>query len=179
MPIAARLGDDNDAVEESPEQVLARLARYTESLRRASPSPIDGSAPPALPPALRARFAAAPPVVSPPSARVVTTPTPPPANGVAQTQNLSGAEARDWRYSAERARRLSTSALRATLFGQLLAAVACVGVVAAFVRLDRPVAYAIVAVMVAGGAIAVVRRIPLALWWTFGVLLGAMLGMWS
>ena len=172
MPIAARLRDDNEHVEESPEQVLARLARYTESLKRPSPSPIDGSAPPPRPPAFHARSApSAPPATAPRTPPTVATPTSP--------VNVAEAPARDWRWSADPTRRLSTSALRATLVGQLLAAIACVGAVVAFVRLDRTVAYAIVAVMIAGGMIAAARHVPLALWWTFGALLGAMLGLFS
>ncbi len=100
-------------------------------------------------------------------------------DSVRSTDTVAPAPARDWWHSTDRERRLRTSALRATLFGQLLGVIACVGAIFAFMRFDRVVAYAVVAVMIAAGAIAVARRVPLALWWTFGAVLGAVLGIWS
>ena len=100
-------------------------------------------------------------------------------DSVRAPDTVAPAPARDWWHSTDPERRLRTSALRATLFGQLLGVIVCVGAIFAFMRFDRVVAYAVVAVMIAAGGIAVARRVPLALWWTFGAVLGAVLGIWS
>jgi hypothetical protein len=154
-------------VEESPDQVLARLARYAESLKRPSPSPIDGTAPPPRPPVLHPRPAA-------PGAQVAAWQD----TGVAR-ETVTPAPARDWWHAIGPERRLKTSALRATLFGQLLGVITCVVSIFAFMRFERVVAYTVVSAMILVGAIAAARRVPLALWWTFGAVLGAVLGMWS
>ena len=93
IPIAARLRDDNEHVEESPEQVLARLARYAESLKRPSPSPIDGAPPPPRPQVLHARPPA--PSVRPSTSVRTLPPTCRRAN---------------WWHSSDPERRLRTSA---------------------------------------------------------------------
>ena len=93
--------------------------------------------------------------------------------------NMAPAPPREWSHSTGPKQNLTTSALRSTLFGQLLGAIACVCAIVAFMRFDRAVAYALVAAMLVLGAIAVARRVPLALWWTFGTVLGAVLGIWS
>ncbi len=49
----------------------------------------------------------------------------------------------------------------------------------AFVRFDAVTAFAVVGVMVVLGLIAAARRVPVALWWTVGAVLGGLLGRWS
>ncbi|HEY5165253.1 MAG TPA: hypothetical protein VIJ44_04810 [Acidimicrobiia bacterium] len=69
--------------------------------------------------------------------------------------------------------------MRATVAGHVLAVVACVFAVLCFEHLDHTVALAVVAVAAAIGLIASARRVPLALWWTLGMVIGGALGRWS
>jgi len=66
-----------------------------------------------------------------------------------------------------------------TLLGLLCSVGGCVLAVLAFERLEPGVAFGIVGAMVAAGLIAAARRVPVALWWTIGVLIGGALGRWS
>ena len=66
-----------------------------------------------------------------------------------------------------------------TLFGLFLAAVAAAVAILAYEHLSSGAALAIAGVMIAGGLIAAARRIPTALWWTIGAVIGGALGHWS
>ncbi len=66
-----------------------------------------------------------------------------------------------------------------TIFGLLLAVVASGGAVLAFEDLSARVALAIVGVMVVVGVTATAKRVPAALWWTMGAVIGGALGHWS
>lgn len=143
-------------MEESPEQVLARLARYHDALNRAPRSPSSGRRP--------------------------TSPGPP----VVQWGAADGAgdellpkSARAGRYSPGSEHATTLGTLGATLFGHLLAVLGCALAVLAFERLDSNVALGIVIAASAAGVIAVARRVPLAVWLTLGVVVGGVLGRWS
>ena len=86
---------------------------------------------------------------------------------------------REWRYSSESKWGQIRSAVPATVFGQFLAVLTCTLTLVAFEQFDATVAIALVAAGAAVGVLAAVRRIPLALWWTFGIVLGGVLGRWS
>jgi len=87
--------------------------------------------------------------------------------------------ARAWDYSAGTARAVTLSVVRATIAGHVLAVIACVFGVLCFEHLDRTVALAVIGVATAIGLIASARRVPLALWWTLGIVIGGALGRWS
>jgi hypothetical protein len=92
---------------------------------------------------------------------------------------LARGSARAWDYSTGTARAVTLSVVRATVAGHVLAVIACVFGVLCFEHLDHTVAVAVVAVAAAIGLIASARRVPLALWWTLGVVIGGALGRWS
>jgi hypothetical protein len=75
--------------------------------------------------------------------------------------------------------RLGQSAVLVTLFGLFLAALAAAVAIAAYEHLSSGAALAIAGVMTAGGLVAAARRIPTALWWTIGAVIGGALGHWS
>ncbi len=89
------------------------------------------------------------------------------------------ASPRVWRHA--RARELGTSlgTVRATLVGHLVAVLACAFAVLAFEHASSSVAVAVVVVAMAAGVTALARRVPLAVWWTLGVVIGGALGRWS
>jgi hypothetical protein len=163
--------DDDGTVEESPEQVLARLVRYADRLNGAgsvgaAPNG-DAEATVTAPPVLRLRTPG-------PDARAA-------AWGGAQDAATEGVSApqREWRYSPDSMWRQTRAAVPATVFGQFLAVLACTLAVVAFEQFDATVAVELVAAGALVGVLAAARRVPLALWWTFGVLLGGVLGRWS
>ena len=138
---------DNRSVEESPEQVLARLARYRDSLKAAPRAPVavwDAGN----------RVRAEPRVEPAPSARA-------------------------WRYSPGPELGLTLNSVRTTLVGHLLAVLGCAFMVLAFEHASALIAEGVVVVAAAAGLVALVRRVPLAVWWTLGVVIGGALGRWS
>jgi len=138
--MSARPGQapDNAAqVEESAEQILARLIRYRDSLPRPPRPLLEGRPGLVAPPAPVRRYPARP----------------------------------RWRPAA--------GSVAATFFGQLLAVLACTLAVLSFERFDASTALGVVLAATAIGVIASARRIPLALWWTVGVVIGGALGRWS
>ena len=138
---------DNRPVEESPEQVLARLARYRDSLKTAPRAPVavwDAGN----------RVRAEPRVVPMPSSRA-------------------------WRYSPGSELGMTLSSVRTTLVGHLLAVLGCAFTVLAFEHASASVAEGVVVVAAAAGLVALARRVPLAVWWTLGVVIGGVLGRWS
>lgn len=158
-------------MQESPEQILARLVRYRDSLNL---EPRDGgmsngtaTLPPS--PSLRLRTPG-------PDARAAAWVAARQAE--AETAGAAGTE-REWRYSPDSIWRQTRNAVPATVFGQFLAVLACTLSVVAFERFDTTVALELVAAGAVVGVLAAARRIPLALWWTFGVVLGGVLGRWS
>jgi hypothetical protein len=86
---------------------------------------------------------------------------------------------RVWRYSRRRELGMSLSTVRATLLGHLVAVLGCAFAVIAFEQASSSVAVAVVVVAMAVGLTALARRVPLAIWWTLGVVIGAALGRWS
>ena len=129
-------------MEESPEQVLARLERYRDSLR--------------------------------------TAPTTPWTAGTTTTATaLHAAPERAWSVARATRRYWTRSSVPATLAGQLLAVVACALAVRAFEQFDHTVALEVVGGVAAVGLLASLRRVPLALWLTLGVVVGGVLGRWS
>ena len=97
----------------------------------------------------------------------------------AEAEAAPAAPEREWRYSSDPKWRQTRNAVPATVFGQFLAVLACTLAVVAFEQFDTTVAIEIVAAGALVGVLAAARRIPLALWWTFGVVLGGVLGRWS
>jgi hypothetical protein len=145
-PRVLTVPSDNRPVEESPEQVLARLARYRDSLKGAPPYPV---------------------AVWDAGDRVRAAPRVEPARP----------SARAWRYSPELG--MTLSSVRTTLVGHLLAVFGCAFAVLAFEHATLRVAEGVVVVAAAVGLIALARRVPLAVWWTLGVVIGGALGRWS
>jgi hypothetical protein len=92
---------------------------------------------------------------------------------------LLPASTRVRRHSPRPGQATTLGILRATLFGHLLAVLGCAFAVLAFERLDRDVALGIVIAVTAAGVVAVVRRVPLAVWLTLGIAVGGILGRWS
>jgi hypothetical protein len=142
-------------VEESPEQVLARLARYQDTLNRAPRSPSSVRRP------------------ATPESRVVQW------SAATAADELLPASARAGRYSPGSEHATTVGTVRATLFGHLLAVLGCALAVLAFERLDSNVALGVVIAATAAGMVAVARRVPLAVWLTLGVVVGGVLGRWS
>jgi hypothetical protein len=196
-----RFAGDNEYVpEETPEQVMARLARYAETLRRAPGGPIDPSArrgianvgatrtlpprsalrSPAPPAAWSSMPATAPPWSRPPAAAVAPTapvaippfahPQQPPAFPVQPARPAAS------RYVFTPPR---FTDVRITVVGQLLAAGGCAAAVLAFIVFSTLVASALVVVVVAAGVASIATHRSLAWWWTLGVLAGALLGRFS
>jgi hypothetical protein len=66
-----------------------------------------------------------------------------------------------------------------TLLGLLFSVIGCVLAVLAFERLAPTVAFGVVGAMTAVGLVAAAYRVPVALWWTIGVVIGGALGRWS
>jgi hypothetical protein len=161
------LPDDKGIVEESPEQVLARLARHRDSLIRANrlqpaperplPKPAGWTPPPA------------PPAAGPPPA-----PAPPLAPGNGSIDFIQHSQ-----LSIDTDRRLRQSAVLVTLLGLFLAVIACVLAVVVFERFDKGIALGIVSVMALVGVLAAARRVPAALWWAGGAVIGALLALFS
>ncbi len=180
-------------VEETPEQTLARLARYRDSLNRTAKSPINGVArspllaPRTIAPTPPAPWAAPAPTRPTPSGRATTVPagaraaattTLAPTPTPVTTPTVPAGE-RGWDHAADRKPLLSHSAVRTTLFGQLLAVVGAIIGIVSFEQLSGLVAAGIVLGLTAVGIVGAVRRVPLALWWTFGIVIGGLLGRWS
>lgn len=65
------------------------------------------------------------------------------------------------------------------LLGQVLAVLGCALSVIVFLRLDATIASVVVVVAIVSGGFAVGRRIPLAVWWTAGLIIGGVLGRFS
>jgi hypothetical protein len=133
--------DDDENVEESPEQVLARLVRYRDSLHQAPRGSWGGE--------------------------------------VATGTGLVPAPARVRRGVGPARGYWTHSSVPATLVGQLLAVVACALAVRAFEQFDRTTAIEVVGGTAFVGLVAAMRRVPLALWLTLGVVVGGVLGRWS
>jgi len=135
---------DNRRVEESPEQILARLVRYRDSLNRTPGSRV---------------------VVRDAGDSVAAEPAPP--------------SSRAWRYSPGPELGMTLRTVRTTLVGHLLAVLGCTFAVLAFEHATLRIAEGVVVVAAAVGLIALARRVPLAVWWTLGVVIGGALGRWS
>ncbi|HEV7523913.1 MAG TPA: hypothetical protein VGP92_03055 [Acidimicrobiia bacterium] len=161
-------------MEESPEQVLARLARHRDSLIGANRlPPATERPPPASAPV--GRWPADVPrigVPRPPAG-------PPPAAGPAAGQPTPTEFIPPSVYSSAHGWRPSQSAVLVTLLGLVSAVVACMIAVLVFAKLDTNPAYVVVGSMAVAGLIAAARRLPVAMWWTVGVAVGAALGRWS
>jgi hypothetical protein len=159
-PRVGTVPGDNQNVEESPEQVLARLVRYRDSLNRT-----PGSLPRALNHSSRSTAPGSPVVVWGAGDRAGGETVPAPS--------------RVWRYSRGRELVMTLSTVRATLVGHLVAVLGCTFAVIAFERTSSSVAVGVVIVATAVGLTALARRVPLAVWWTLGVVIGGALGRWS
>lgn len=166
--------DDDGSVQDSPEEILARLIRYRDSLNGHSSHTPAGLA------------AVGSPAVGSPRAPSLRLRTPGPdaraaerGAGRPETEGVVTPAEREWRHSRDTRWRQTRDAVPATVFGQFLAVLACTLAVVAFERFATTVALEVVAAAAAVGLLAAARRIPLALWWTFGVVLGGVLGRWS
>lgn len=154
-------------MEESPEQVLARLARHRDAVFRARglPVPRDRSGTSAgliTPTPAASREEVAPRV----GAWLSSGPTP--------TEFIPpGLHGPDVGWS------LSQSAVLVTILGLLLAVVSAAVAVFAFERLSSSTAFVIVGIMVLAGLGATAKRVPTALWFTVGAAIGGILGRWS
>jgi hypothetical protein len=137
-------------IEETPEQVLARLERYASSLRA-----------PALPPTTAAPV----PVFTPRSEPTV------------RTWEIDGAA-----HPAVTAPRTTLQDLRHVGFeaaGYLLFFVCSFATIVLFQQVNRTIASVLVLGFVIGGIVAIVRRVPLALWWTLGFAIGGLIARFS
>jgi len=151
---------------------MARLARYADSLRRAPGAPIDEASRrsiPGLPP--KSALNGLSPRPGPPPVETIVW------GGGNSDLIPAAAPARPHPTSIDwRPRNID---IRLTLFGQLLAAFTCALAVIAFERFDTMVASVVVLALVAVGVLASVRRLPLAFWWTLGLVVGGVLGRFS
>jgi len=164
-------------VEESPEQVLARLARHRDSVHRARDVAIPGETRPPLPGSRPTGPRPAPPVPRPADPRPVR--TAPPVGAWVSAQPTPTEFIPPGFHSSDLGWQLSQSPVLVTIFGLLLAVVASAAAVLSFEELSATAAFAVVGVMVLGGLAATAKRIPAALWWTVGALIGGALGRWS
>jgi hypothetical protein len=193
----------NDVPEETPEQVMARLARYADTLRRSPGAPIDDASRRAISRAavgtrtLPPRSALQSLARRPPAPSPAVPPQPAyrsPAMAAAAAAYAPGAPLPyppspepvlfATRPAAPAASRFVFSKpqftdVRMSLLGQLLAAAACAGAVLAFVMLGTLPASVLVLAGFALGAVAIARHWSLAWWWTLGVLAGGLLGRFS
>ena len=74
---------------------------------------------------------------------------------------------------------MTLSTVSATLVGHLLAVLGCAFIVLTFEHATSSVALGVVFVATAAGLLALARRVPLAVWWILGVVIGGALGLWS
>jgi hypothetical protein len=165
-------------VDESPEQVLARLARHRDAVFQSRGLPVSTDPrPSSFVSRQQATHRAAP---------TTTTRSPSPAAAAAAPVAVWDSDAAASSefippgiHRAGSGWRLSQSAVLVTIFGLLLAATAAAVAVLAFERLSTGVALGIVGIMGVGGLVAATRRVPTAMWWTIGALIGGALGRWS
>jgi hypothetical protein len=138
-------------IEETPEQVLARLERYATSLRAPSR-----------------------PVVAPAPAPVASVPAPAPLERTWSVDGPAPASSPANRVTAHDLRHVAFEAM-----GYMLFFVCAFAAIVLFQRLDRTFALVLVLAFVIGGAIATFRRVPLALWWTLGFMIGGVIARLS
>ena len=160
-------------VDDSPEQILARLVRHRDSLQRAALAQPEVKA---MPHAAGVGSQGA-------LTRPASSAAPGPSWGaIAPPVRPVAVPAPGWQYATTRRRRsewLSRSAVWTTLSGQLLATLGCVLAVVIVEQLGTTVGFGIVVAMAVLGALGAARRIPLSVWWTVGVVVGGALGRWS
>jgi hypothetical protein len=154
--------DDDENVEDSPEEILARLVRYRDSLNREASSPVVYAPRKTV---LRLRTAGREEIGRGGTSTLGT--------------ELLPAPVRAPKDAAEPSWRRTRSAVAGTVLGQFLAVLGCAVVVVAFEQLETTIAVGLLVAAAAAGLIAAWRRIPLALWWTAGVVIGGVLGRWS
>lgn len=172
-------------MDETPDQILARLQRHAESIQRRGAARLPGRVPGhdaatlgpggatgALPSRkmLRGVTGARPYAGAAPRPTVATPTIPTPtivAWGAGQASDLIPDAA---------AARPRVGLLVRTIAGQAVAVFACVLALVAAVQLSVTSSLVLVGVLAAAGAVATVRRLPFAGWWTVGLLLGFALG---
>jgi hypothetical protein len=178
--------------EETPEQVMARLARYADTLRRSPGGPIEPGARQAIPragattlpprsalQALARRGPVPGPIVPPPSPSrpmpAAPTVPPPAASAYGPVPVIPAVPAANrFVFSVPR-----FADLRATIVGQGLTVAGCAIAVFAFLWLSSIAASAVVVAGLAVGALGIRRHWTFARWWTLGVLVGGLLGRFS
>ena len=171
--------DDKGSVDESPEQVLARLARHRDSIYRARGISIQGEGRgPGLGPTRTAPRSGALSVGSSP-ALPVSRALAPPIGAWGSPQPTPTEFVPSGSHVSERGWQLTQSAVLVTILGLLLAVVASAVAVLSFEELSSTAALVVVAVMVLAGLAATARRVPAALWFTMGAAIGGVLGRWS
>ncbi len=145
-------------IEESPEQILARLERYAASLSRAPHAPRAAS-------------------VSASHTSAIARPS-----GATQPWEVE----RAWDVAPSRPARRDDRAVARDLVrvaleagGYAVGLAASVTAIFLFQHLDQVAATAIVFALAAGGMIATMRRLPLALWWTLGFAIGGLIARFS
>ena len=152
-------------MEDSPEQVLARLARHRDSLAAANRLP---------------GMTARPRAVNPPAAPApVVTPVVPPEVTPAVDRRAATEFIPPSPYETAGGWRPSHSPVLMTLLGLLSAVGACALAVLAFERFDTAGAIAVAGAMALLGSIGAALRVPGALWWTIGAVIGGVLGRLS
>jgi hypothetical protein len=174
--VITSLPDEKGTVEDSPEQILARLTRHRDSLIRANrlqPAPARPLAEVARRTAPPAPWSAHPPATTAPILSPAPAPVPR-APGVGSVDVVPRA-----RLAIEPGWKPAHSPVVLTLFGLFLSVVACVLAVIVFARFDNGVASGVVAGMALLGVYAAIRRAPGALWWTAGAVIGGCLALVS
>jgi hypothetical protein len=189
----------NDVPEETPEQVMARLARYADTLRRSPDAPIDDVSRRAvskaaagtrtLPPRSALQSLSRRPAPSPAGAADRHPSAASAAGGVAPAAPLPLARPPEPVPAVVQPPRPAANRfvfsqprfadVRMSLLGQLLAAAGCAGAVVAFVFFGSMPASVLVLAVLALGVVAIARHWSLAWWWTLGVLAGGLLGRFS
>jgi hypothetical protein len=146
-------------VEESAEEILARLERYVASVRARTPDgqfPVAGAGGSSV----RRVPGAMPAAVTPGTASVA------PASGVTTVDTLIPQRAEP---------ELRRPGLLTEVTPGLLAVASCVLVLVAFESVDHVVAIVIAAAALLAGIVAVVRRVPFAGAWVFGLVVAGLL----
>ena len=170
--------DDDQIVDESPEQVLARLERHRESLRQSAATVASGVAT-ADPPTAAAIAMRASPVVHAVRSRITRPERPAPQLAGRASVNVVTDEllpvSRPISLEAQLWRRLDQSVLWKELLGVALAMVSVWLVILSSMHFNANVAGGSDIALAALGVIAAMRRLPLAVWWTLGIVVGGTL----
>lgn len=166
-------------MEETPDQILARLQRHADSIRRATKSTVNEGGTTTAAPGSTSRL-------PPRSLLRAAWPAPPapfshPAPAAAPGPLLVhwGAEAPSDLIPAETALAPRFGLVLRTVVGQVLTVLCCVLAVVLSITLKPTATLIVTGVLIAGAAVGAARRVPFAGWCTLGLVIGGVLGRYS